>query len=597
MVRWYQRSLLLGLLLALGVSASAQTPFPEVDSRAYTAWKLSQVSPSAPSLFSWQPGASPRAAGLKSSGLIVPYPGDGGWSILARNDDGFTGLLPLGFDFTLYGSTYNRACVNNNGNISFGACYSEFTATGFPSSAFVMVAPFWADVDTRCANCGLTYYKSLTYAGRPAFVAHYEAVGYYNQRADKLNTFQVIITDQAVLPGGNNVCFGYGDMQWTTGSASGGINGFAGTPATVGANAGDGVSFFQYGRFDRPGTAYDGPGGNPDGVGHLSGQTICFNTGASAGNVPPVVSSSPSSPIGAAVGSPVAFSVTMIPPETNQTVTLSTSLPAWLSCTLTNSAPGGTATAECSGTPAAAGAYTASITGTDDGTPPLSTTVNIRIVVEGGDVVDTTAPVCGAIRVEQQDGALSAIVSSAADPESGIASVYFRTLRNVTGFAGPDAGSLLGPYAQGQTVEFDPDETPSVALRAERISFATGGTFVVTVTNGAGLSSYCDPVVSQLSATAPEAFDLEAPYPNPARAGEPVRLGFALSEASPVRLAVYDVVGREVARLVDGTMEPGRYEVAWTESDASGGSLAAGVYIVRMEAGAFARTLRVTVLP
>jgi hypothetical protein len=596
MTRWFQQCLLVGLLLAFGIPAAAQVPLPEVDSPTYAAWKLSQVNRGYSPPFSFRRAAPPQVGALKSAGLIVPYPGDGGWSSLARNDDGFTGLLPLGFDFTLYGTTYDQACVNNNGNISFGACYSTFTATGFPSNQYVMVAPFWGDVDTRCTNCGLTYYKTLTYAGRPAFVAHYEEVGYYSNQSDKLNTFQVIITDQAVLPGGNNVCFGYGDMQWTTGSASSGVGGFGGVPATVGANAGDGVNYFQYGRFDRPGTAYDGPIGNPDGVGHLSGQTLCFNTGASAGNIPPVVSSAPSSPIAAGIGSPVSFSVTFIPPETDQSVMLSTSLPSWLSCTLTDSTPGGTATAQCSGTPAAAGAYGASITGTDDGTPPLSTTVDLRIVVEGGEEEDTTAPICGAIRVEQQNGVLSAIVSSAADPESGIASVYFRTLRNVTGFAGPDAGSLLGPYVQGQTAEFDPEETPSVALRAERIG-AGGGTFVVTVTNGAGLSSNCDPVVSQLSATAPEAFELEAPYPNPARAGEPVRLAFALAEASPVRLAVYDVVGREVARLVDGTMEPGRYEVAWTESDAAGGSLAAGVYVVRMEAGAFARTLRVTVLP
>ncbi len=36
-----------------------------------------------------------------------------------------------------------------------------------------------------------------------------------------------------------------GEIQWTTGDASGGINGFGGTPAQVGFNAGDGERFFS----------------------------------------------------------------------------------------------------------------------------------------------------------------------------------------------------------------------------------------------------------------------------------------------------------------------------------------------------------------
>ena len=34
-----------------------------------------------------------------------------------------------------------------------------------------------------------------------------------------------------------------GEIQWTTGVASGGVNGLGGTPAQVGFNAGDGVNF------------------------------------------------------------------------------------------------------------------------------------------------------------------------------------------------------------------------------------------------------------------------------------------------------------------------------------------------------------------
>jgi hypothetical protein len=106
--------------------------------------------------------------------------------------------------------------------------------------------------------------------------------------------------------------------------------------------------------------------------------------------------------------------------------------------------------------------------------------------------VDTTPPICGPIRTEQQNGYLTAIVSSASDPESGIARVHFRTLRNLRGFAGPDAGSLMGPYGQGEETTFDPSATPSVALRAERIG-PGGGAFVAASTTAPGCGATATP--------------------------------------------------------------------------------------------------------
>jgi len=66
-----------------------------------------------------------------------------------RNDDGSTGIIPIPFSFCLYGQSWTDLYINNNGNVSFGAPYATFTASGFPNTQFVMVAPFWGDVDTR----------------------------------------------------------------------------------------------------------------------------------------------------------------------------------------------------------------------------------------------------------------------------------------------------------------------------------------------------------------------------------------------------------------------------------------------------------------
>ena len=38
---------------------------------------------------------------------------------LARNDDGSTGLVGIGFDTNFFGTTYSQLYVNNNGNVTF----------------------------------------------------------------------------------------------------------------------------------------------------------------------------------------------------------------------------------------------------------------------------------------------------------------------------------------------------------------------------------------------------------------------------------------------------------------------------------------------
>ena len=76
-------------------------------------------------------------------------------------------------------------------------------------------------------------------------------------------------------------------MNWTTGDASGGVDGFGGTPATCGVNQGNGIDYFQIGLYDAPGTAWDGPYNNNDGIGSLTNQSFIFNVCDST-NTPPI---------------------------------------------------------------------------------------------------------------------------------------------------------------------------------------------------------------------------------------------------------------------------------------------------------------------
>ena len=84
-------------------------------------------------------------------------------------------------------------------------------------------------------------------------------------------------------------------------------------------------------------------------------------------------------------------------------------------------------------------------------------------------------------------------------------------------------------------------------------------------------------------------FLLEQNYPNPFNPSTVVR--YQLAVASNVRLVLYDLLGREVAVLVDGKKEAGTYEVKF-----EGTRLSSGVYFCRLQAGDFVQTRRLLLL-
>ncbi len=208
-----------------------------------------------------------------------PYiPPDATYLPVPRNDDGSFYIADIGFDFEFCGTIYNDVWINTNGNISFTQGVGVFSPSGFPYNV-PMVAPFWADVDTRNTACNEIVYKLF-----PNYmIVTWENVGWYNQQCNPTNTFQLIISDGTapIIPAGNNIQFRYGDMAWTTGEASGG-GPFGGVPATVGFNSGDNINYEQFGRFNLDNDNYDGPFGSNDGVDYLDGRCIMYNSGISS---------------------------------------------------------------------------------------------------------------------------------------------------------------------------------------------------------------------------------------------------------------------------------------------------------------------------
>ncbi|MCC7232443.1 MAG: PKD domain-containing protein [Bacteroidia bacterium] len=290
---------------------------------------------------------------------------------LYRNDDWSTVPIAFPFPFCFYSSTIDSLYINNNGNVSFGTPYSTFTPDSFPSPNFVMIAPFWGDVDTRAAGSDVVYYQLTP----THLIVQWEHVGYYGNHDDKLNTFQLILTNGAdpILPSGNNVSFCYKDMQWTTGDASSGVNGFGGSPATVGVNQGNGIDYIQMGRFDAPGTFYDGPFGAHDGVDVLDNQSFYFNVCVSGtSNIPPIINSvQVCDTLTVCVHDTLYINVDYLSPEQGQITTASINANGMNGVSVFSNTPGNTAsmTVQVIGSSANVGYNTIDLIGTDNGNP------------------------------------------------------------------------------------------------------------------------------------------------------------------------------------------------------------------------------------
>jgi hypothetical protein len=142
--------------------------------------------------------------------------------------------------------------------------------------------------------------------------------------------------------------------------------------------------------------------------------------------------------------------------------------------------------------------------------------------------------------------------------------------------AGIDSGEVAGvwyyapPYCKGGNPRPSPDRTkPDIGAYENLLSYPEG--------------------VSQGWPIVPKKSALYQNYPNPFNPNSNIR--YQISELRNVKLAVYNLLGREMAVLVDERKAPGSYEAKF-----EGGGLASGVYFYRLRAGDFVQSRKMMIL-
>ena len=83
--------------------------------------------------------------------------------------------------------------------------------------------------------------------------------------------------------------------------------------------------------------------------------------------------------------------------------------------------------------------------------------------------------------------------------------------------------------------------------------------------------------------------------PNPFTRGTVI--GFELPRSERVKLEVFDLAGRRVRVLAEGSYAPGRWNAEWDRRDTAGSPMRPGVYLYRLWVGAFQAQRKMVLMP
>ena len=252
--------------------------------------------------------------------------------------------------------------------------------------------------------------------------------------------------------------------------------------------------------------------------------------------------------------------------------------------------------------PGGTASFTATFTG--DGTP-LTGAFDLQFVNTASNAVIGSIPAtvdCGATGecdmptlAENMVDESARTVSNTISDQDGIDSFTFSTLNN---FTVASIAPMAGYTRSGDTWTWtDMGPAPTSVDFTLQAGPSGEALYFLEVTDacadpGPNTTDFDPPF--DLGISPDLAFTLEGSYPNPT--GGAATVSFSLNETDHAQLAVYDVMGRKVATLVDAPVPAGEHEVRWNGRAADGSTVASGVYLLRLQAGERVATRRLTVV-
>jgi FlgD Ig-like domain len=100
--------------------------------------------------------------------------------------------------------------------------------------------------------------------------------------------------------------------------------------------------------------------------------------------------------------------------------------------------------------------------------------------------------------------------------------------------------------------------------------------------------------VNYVNNNIPNGYMLYNSYPNPFNPSTVI--SYQLPEVGNVTLIIYDIMGREVARIEDGYQAAGKYNYTWNTENVSGRNLASGTYFARLRAGNYMKVIKLLLI-
>lgn len=167
---------------------------------------------------------------------------------------------------------------------------------------------------------------------------------------------------------------------------------------------------------------------------------------------------------------------------------------------------------------------------------------------------------------------------------------WFTENGQIVGAGGIDIGTEVSSYTMFSfDIAYIPGANPDSAYIWMGMTDTTGVPVV-------GSYAYVDELafgppsdVQEISSEIPDNFNLSQNYPNPFNPS--TKIEYSIPEVSFVQLKVYDILGNEVATLVNEEQTAGTYRADFTANN-----LASGFYVAQLKAGDFFKTIKMSLM-